>query len=103
MAEREHERSFVQWTVPSSDGILLRTWDDGLTVVYSNISGDTHLLSPIAGEVLCLLKSDSHSSESLLLELEETFSGQDTESALDTIETILSELNSINLVSSAKN
>ncbi len=72
-------------------------------VVYNNISGDTHLLNPVAGEVLCQLKSASHSSESLLLELEEALSTQETASALDMIETILSELEKINLVSSAQN
>lgn len=103
MPERERERNTIQWTVPSSDSIRLRVWDDGLTVVYNDISGDTHLLSPVAGEILCLLKSASHSSESLLLELEEVFSAQDTECALDAIETVLSELENINLVSSAQN
>lgn len=86
-----------------AEGIPFIVWDDGLTVAYSNASGDTHLLSPLAGAILSLLAVKAHSSWSLLQELPGGFFEQHSVDALDSIEAVLSELASINLILCAQN
>jgi PqqD family protein of HPr-rel-A system len=89
------------WTVLSPGNILTRSWnDDGLVVVYSGLNGNTHLVSPLAGEMLRLLMTGSRTSETLLRDLADVFENHDEDRALDIIGTVLSELRNIHLISS---
>ena len=58
------------WRATDNDSLHLKTWDDE-TVVYDEFSGDTHLLSSFAGEILsrlCQLR-DPISAETIAYQL----------------------------------
>jgi PqqD family protein of HPr-rel-A system len=97
------DNSFVEWRLLSPENTLIRSWNDGLAVVYGSLGGETHLLSPLAGEILRLLATGPHTPEMLLRNLAEVFEDHDSAGALDTIETVLSELRNIDLISSGPN
>ena len=86
----------VVWSAPSSN--LIRSWDDDLSVVYGGACGDTHLLTPLAGEILRLLAQGSGTSDMLLRDMADIFENHDRDRALAIIEKVLSELQSIDLV-----
>lgn len=98
------DQRHLRWTVLSPEDILLQSWDDDhCAVVYSGRSGDTHLVSPLACEILRLLTKAPHTSEMLLRGLTEAFEDHDEPDALDIIEAVLFELQSIDLISSDQN
>lgn len=89
----------ITWRVKHPEKILHQYWEgEDCVVVYDGTSGNTHLLSLFAGEVLGLLMSDSHTVDSLLLAFSNDLSGADDSSATGTIENVLSELRNIDLV-----
>jgi len=98
MNSNEQTHVFRSWSIQHPEKMLRRSWENEGCVVYDGVSGNTHLLSPFAGEVLGLLISDSYTVESLLLEFSNDFSGQDAANAFQEIENILFELRNINLV-----
>lgn len=79
------------------------SWDDELAVVYNGTSGDTHLVSALASEILRLLKTGSKTPEMLHDHLADAFRDLDTDAALDIIQTVLSQLQDIHLVSGNQN
>jgi PqqD family protein of HPr-rel-A system len=44
----------MKWRLTSMDALKLRCWDDEL-VVYNALSGDTHLVGPLAARILTQL------------------------------------------------
>jgi PqqD family protein of HPr-rel-A system len=97
----QSERKSAVWALMSSGDVLFRSWDDdGLVAVYDGLSGDTHLVSPLAGEILRLLKTGPLTPEMLHRHLAAAFEDRDdADAALDMIRTALSQLQDIHLVS----
>lgn len=75
----------------------MRSWDDGV-VVFDAVSGDTHLLSQFAGEILQLLEQRPLTSVSLARELAKIFTDWDEDEAPAVLESVLSELQNIDLI-----
>lgn len=87
-----------RWSPLDPDNLQLRSWDSG-TVVYNGLSGDTHLLSPLAGDILQQLKTSPATCEQLLGALPDHFREQkESDETLDIIEIILHDLQAIDLV-----
>lgn len=86
-----------RWSLLDPEKLQLRSWDSG-TVVYNGLSGDTHLLSPLAGDILSQLKTAPATGEQLLSAMKDHFVEDNCDEALDIIETILHELQAIDLV-----
>lgn len=84
------------WSALPSNQI--RSWDDGFAVVYSGACGDTHLLTPLAGETLRLLMQKARTLECLLQDMADIFENQSRDQALGIIENILFELQKRHLV-----
>ena len=91
------------WSLASPEDTLFWSWDDELAVVYNGVSGDTHLVSALAGEILRILKTGSRTPEMLYDHLADAFIDLDTDAALDIIRTMLSQLQDIHLVSGHQN
>ena len=92
------------WEVLSQKNIKIRSWsDEGGVVVYNGFSGDTHLVSSLSGEVLRLLMMQPRTSKMLFHDLSDVFEGHDGDHALDIIESVLSELKNIHLISNLPN
>lgn len=52
--------SVILRNMARKDRLLFRSWDDDSAVVcYDTASGDTHLLSPLAAEILRQLQQDA--------------------------------------------
>lgn len=50
----------TQWHITESQRLLFRSWDDHTAVLcYDTLSGDTHLLSPLAAATLRCLQQES--------------------------------------------
>lgn len=54
----------TRWAIAAGQQLRHRCWQDEY-VVYNDLSGDTHLLSSIAWEVLSVLKGQSSDSAGL--------------------------------------
>lgn len=53
-------RDDTQWRIVGKQRLLFRSWDDDTAVVcYDTLSGDTHLLSPLAAETLRHLQQNT--------------------------------------------
>ena len=48
----------MKWQIHPAQGLRLRSWEDE-AIVYNDLSGDTHLLSAIAVDVLTRLQAQS--------------------------------------------
>lgn len=46
----------VRWSLFSPDYLVWRTWDEDEHVLYHTCTGDTHILSDVAAELLDLLE-----------------------------------------------
>ena len=87
----------MMWKVISEQDLHFHSWGNEF-VVYNNLSGDTHLLSWAAAQILLKLK-ESPSNAALLATALASFwqVDPDVELALQ-IEDILSDLNAIALI-----
>lgn len=103
MATDRSERERVAWTLVSPEEPLFYSWDDELAVVYSGASGDTHLVSALAVEVLRLLETGPRTPEMVYEHLADAFRDHDAGAALDIIWEVLSQLQDIQLVSAHQN
>lgn len=55
------------WVLGRAD-IGLRCWEDGC-IAYQPLTGETHLLTPQAGQLLSLLRNNHRTTEELMTEL----------------------------------
>jgi PqqD family protein of HPr-rel-A system len=76
----------------------IRTWGGEEAVVYDAASGDTHLLEPLAVELLRLLEDGERESGALLGELETAIDPEDAQHARHAAQSCLSRLQDIRLV-----
>ena len=87
----------MMWKVISEQDLHFHSWDDEC-VVYNNLSGDTHLLSLAAAQILLKLKEAPSNAALLAVTLAPLWQvDPDQELALQ-IENILSDLNAIALI-----
>jgi PqqD family protein of HPr-rel-A system len=84
------------WSASSSNRV--QSWGEDFSVVYSGASGDTHLITSLAGEILRLLAQRSATPEMLRQEMADIFENHDKDQAQVLIENILSELQNLYLV-----
>jgi len=87
------------WSCAGRDRLLVRSWSGEEGVVYDTLSGDTHLLEPLALELLQQLAAGAPRSASALLDeladlIEDTAPG----SALAAIEQSLESMRRAGLV-----
>ena len=53
-------REATLWHITENQRLLFRSWDDRAAVIcYDTLSGDTHLLNPLAAATLCRLQQDT--------------------------------------------
>lgn len=62
------------WSLASNGKLWFRAWcDDDFSVVYNELSGDTHLVDALGLEVLRLLTVSTLTFEALILRLSELY------------------------------
>jgi PqqD family protein of HPr-rel-A system len=86
----------MKWRAVSYTSDSLCCWSDEF-VVFNNLSGDTHLLSAFAGQILLKLQQESLDVSSLI-ELFATTPQIDPERTELQIENILADLDSLGLI-----
>jgi PqqD family protein of HPr-rel-A system len=87
------------WCSAGRERLLIRSWSGEEGVVYDKLSGDTHLLEPLALELLQRLEPDvARNSRALLDGLAELIADDDRDSALDAIERSLESMRRVGLV-----
>ncbi len=81
------------------DRLALHSWaGEDLSIVYSPMRGDTHLLGPLAFECIRLIDSGPRSTEVLVTEVEELVAADDRRDLLDSVQSVLRELQNLGLV-----
>jgi len=87
----------MQWRVISETALGFRCWDDEF-VVYNELSGDTHLLGPMAAQILLTLQQASSDVMTLAATLSGMFPAEkDGQLALQ-IEQVLADLDRLELI-----
>jgi len=87
------------WSCAGRDRLLVRSWGGEEGVVYDTLSGDTHLLEPLALELLQHLTLGAPRSASALLdELADLIEDTAPEAALAAIEQSLESMRRAGLV-----
>jgi PqqD family protein of HPr-rel-A system len=84
--------------VPSQP-LRIQAWaDDDAAVVYNTLSGETHLIESLGGELLRLIEARPRTSDALATELVALFSDADHAQIVQYIEATLVQLQAIGLV-----
>ena len=87
------------WSCASRERFLVRSWSGEEGVAYDMLSGDTHLLAPLALELLLRLEPDvARSAQVLLDSLDDIIVDDGRESALAAIEQSLESMRRVGLV-----
>jgi PqqD family protein of HPr-rel-A system len=87
------------WSCVARDRLLVRSWSGEEGVVYDTLSGDTHLLEPLALELLQRLEPDvPRSARALLDDLADVVVNDDAISALAAVEQSLESMRRAGLV-----
>jgi PqqD family protein of HPr-rel-A system len=87
------------WSCAGPDRLLVRSWSGEEGVVYDTLSGDTHLLEPLALELLRqLVTGVPRSARALLDELADLIEDTGPASALAAIEQSLESMRRAGLV-----
>lgn len=87
------------WSRVARDRLLVRSWSGEEGVVYDTRSGDTHLLEPLALELLQRLEPQvPRSARALLDGLADIVLGDDPEAALAAVEQSLESMRRAGLV-----
>jgi len=85
------------WKVISGQDLHFHSWDNEF-VVYNNLSGDTHLLSLAAAQILLKLKEAPSNAPLLAIALAPFWQVDPSAELALQIEDILSDLNAIALI-----
>ncbi len=87
------------WSSAGRERFLVRSWSGDEGVAYDMLSGDTHLLEPLALELLQRLEPDvPRSARALLDSLADIIVDDGPESALTAIEQSLESMRRVGLV-----
>lgn len=87
------------WSRVARDRLLVRSWSGEEGVVYDRLSGDTHLLEPLALELLERLEPDvPRGARALLDDLADVAVNDDAISALAAVEQCLESMRRVGLV-----
>lgn len=87
------------WSCAGPERFLVRSWSGEEGVVYDTLSGDTHLLEPLALELLLRLESGvARSARALLDDLADVVVDDGSEPALVAVERSLESMHRAGLV-----
>lgn len=86
----------VRWVVDDSPRFLSHHWDDE-AAVYDTLTGDTHLLEPVAVEVVAMLRQGHHTSSDLANALADRFAISPEDDILAVTESTLKRLEAIGI------
>jgi len=86
----------VRWISEPSARFLCRSWDDE-AVVYDTLTGDTHLLEPLAAELMTHLRQGEHTLQDTAQHLSDCFFFPVEDDILDIVESTLKRLESIGI------
>jgi PqqD family protein of HPr-rel-A system len=87
----------MQWRIIDDGALRFRCWDEEF-VVYNAFSGDTHILSAPAAELLLMLQGASQETQSLARLLADKWQCELSPDFLDEVETMLSDMQALSLV-----
>lgn len=90
-------RQSITWKVVEAADLRWRFWDDQF-VVYSPASGDTHLLNPVAGEILRCLEQAPANLPELVRRVASRLKLDANKQLLEQIGSFLGELENFGLI-----
>lgn len=90
----------VCWIADDSSRFLSRYWDDE-AAIYDTLTGDTHLLEPVAVEVVAMLRQGHHTSTDLANALADRFAISPEDDILAVTESTLKRLEAIGIAVAA--
>lgn len=78
----------------------IRDWPDG-TVVYNQLSGQTHVLNPLAASALELIDAAPISTEQLLASLTPIYADADASALREELDALLQEMSRLGLIAAS--
>lgn len=87
----------ILWAAPDAPFFVWREWD-GLTMVYSQTSGGTHLLDPLAREIFDLVAEQPRQIDEILREIQSVVDKDLDDAFRHRIVASVSELDNIGLI-----
>ena len=90
-----------RWGISREAPLLWRSWDDDEYVVYSSVSGDTHLINEVTAEVLRQLERSELAFSDLAHNVAKTLGAEPDEQIETHVARLLVYLDQIGLVESA--
>ena len=88
------------WVPLGVDPSLIRFWDD-VAIAFNRLSGQTHLLNPLAVEILLLIVEGKRSTDDLERAVSELVGEAPAEGWRDHVGTFLAELQELGLIAQA--
>lgn len=85
------------WQVPGNHSFTIKSWDDG-TVIYDDVSGDTHFLDVFSAEIVSQLLQGQQSIIGLRDVMAAQVEDLDDETLCESIHVALTQLNQSGLV-----
>lgn len=90
----------MQWRVPFNQTLTLHCWDDEF-VVFNSMSGDTHLLGLLAGQILLQLQQSPSDARALAASIAPLWHADLDEELRLQIEPLLADLQALSLIERA--
>lgn len=87
----------IGWTVSIKTNFSIQTWGEN-SVVYNAMSGQTHLLNALAGEVLQLIQESPSTVSALISKLCRSYEVEDKDDLQKQIQKLISEFEILGLI-----
>lgn len=89
------------WSIPENANIVIENWGEN-AIIYSSLSGETHLLNELAYEVLMLFQAGSETLTTLIDKLYTIFEVEDKADLELQIQKLMTDFENLGLIESTE-
>ena len=91
----------MSWSIPENANIAIETWDES-AIIYSSLSGETHLVNELACEVLKIFLAAPETFTTLITKLNMIFEVEDQADLELQIQKLIINFENLGLIESAE-